>query len=80
MELKTELTLTKVRESFFQCVSNSKWAHHAELAIAEPLTDAVLTEELRRLGAAYGVRHDVRLSGPHLGHPAGGRRAAPHAG
>lgn len=54
-ELKIELTASTLRESFFQCVSNSKWAHTAQLAVACKLTDEVVVEELRRLGASYDV-------------------------
>jgi hypothetical protein len=54
-ELKVELTASTLRESFFQCVSNSKWAHAAQLTVACKLTDEVVVEELRRLGASYDV-------------------------
>jgi hypothetical protein len=52
-ELKVELTASTLRESFFQCVSNSKWAHTAQLTVANRLIDEVVVEELRRLGASY---------------------------
>ena len=55
VELKVELSLSTFREHFFQCVSNSKWAHVAQLIVATPVTDSVLVGELRRLGASYGV-------------------------
>jgi hypothetical protein len=55
VELKVELSLSSFREFFFQCVSNSMWAHSALLAIACPISDALLANELRRLGASYGV-------------------------
>lgn len=55
VELKVELTLSNFREYFFQCVSNSKWAHLAHLVIATPVLDALLVQELRRLGGSYGV-------------------------
>jgi hypothetical protein len=55
VELKTRLTLANFRECFFQCVSNSKWAHHAVLAVAEEITDELLATELRRLGSSYDV-------------------------
>lgn len=54
-ELKVELTLASFRENFFQCVSNSKWAHSAQLAIAAKITDKTLSEELRRLGTSYDI-------------------------
>lgn len=55
IELKVELTLSNFREYFFQCVSNSKWAHLAHLVVATPVLDALLVQELRRLGSSYGV-------------------------
>lgn len=55
VELKVELTLGNFREYFFQCVSNSKWAHLAQLVVATPVSDSLLVGELRRLGASYGV-------------------------
>ena len=55
VELKVELSLGSFREHFFQCVSNSMWAHQACLAVAMPITDSLLGAELRRLGASYGV-------------------------
>jgi hypothetical protein len=55
IELKVDLTLGNFREFFFQCVSNSKWAHLAQLVVATPISDALLVSELRRLGASYGV-------------------------
>lgn len=55
VELKVDITLSTAREYFFQCVSNSKWAHHAHLVIAKPITEQVLSTELRRLGTSFGV-------------------------
>ena len=55
VELKVGLSLSSFRESFFQCVSNSKWAHGATLAIANTIDDKTLSDELRRLGASYDV-------------------------
>ena len=54
-ELKVAVTSSSLRSDFFQCVSNSKWAHNAQLAIATEVTDEVLSDELKRLGASYGV-------------------------
>jgi hypothetical protein len=55
VELKTELAAGTFREAFFQCVSNSKWAHSAQLAVAGRISDETLAEELRRLGTSYDV-------------------------
>lgn len=54
-ELKAELRFTNFRENFFQCVSNSKWSHIAQLSIAIDITDSKLIEELARLGKSYDV-------------------------
>ncbi|MBR0705402.1 hypothetical protein [Bradyrhizobium liaoningense] len=55
VELKVELSLSTFREYFFQCVSNSMWAHSSALVIACPILDALLAKELRRLSSSYGV-------------------------
>ncbi len=55
VELKVELAAASFREAFFQCVSNSKWAHSAQLAVATKISDETLAEELRRLGTSYDV-------------------------
>lgn len=54
-ELKVEVSASTLREIFFQCVSNSRWAHKSRLAIAADLEDEILVKELQRLGASYGV-------------------------
>lgn len=55
VELKIEVSLSNVREYFFQCVSNSKWAHSADLVVAKPISDTLLAKEIRRLGSSFGV-------------------------
>lgn len=55
VELKVSVDSQNFRESFFQCVSNSKWAHSSALVIAKAVTDNTLAEELRRLGTSYDV-------------------------
>lgn len=55
VELKVALTLSTHRESFFQCLSNSKWAHESVLAVAANVNDKTLRDELERLGASYDV-------------------------
>lgn len=54
-ELKTEVKASNLREAFFQCVSNSKWAHSAQLIIASEITDSTIESELSRLGRSYEV-------------------------
>lgn len=54
-ELKVSISDSNLREYFFQCVSNSKWANKSTLAIAKPITDEALASEVRRLGSSYGI-------------------------
>ncbi|MEZ5300976.1 MAG: hypothetical protein R3F11_10040 [Verrucomicrobiales bacterium] len=54
-KMRLESTLDSYRQDFFQCLSNSSWAHCAEVAIAAPIADDQLIEGYRRLGAEYGV-------------------------
>jgi hypothetical protein len=54
-ELKTDVSAGTLRQVFFQCVSNSRWAHTTELVIASDVSDQSIANELRRLGASYGV-------------------------
>lgn len=56
IELKVSVSSSTLREAFFQCLSNSRWANHAILAIAAPIDDAQLANELRRLGTSYGIQ------------------------
>lgn len=56
VELKVEVSLSGFRQAFFQCLSNSRWAHVPCLAVAAHITDQLLADELRRLGTSYGVR------------------------
>jgi hypothetical protein len=55
VELKVSLSLSTFRENFFQCLSNSKWAHGAVLAVATSVDDKTLRDELERLGTSYDV-------------------------
>jgi len=54
-ELKVDLRAANLRESFFQCVSNSKWANVSQLVVAGPISDQSVVEELARLGSSYEV-------------------------
>jgi hypothetical protein len=54
-ELKVEVAASSLREVFFQCVSNSRWAHSAQLVIACEISDDRVAEELKRLGTSYDV-------------------------
>ena len=54
-ELKRQLSLSNLREAFFQTVSNSSWANETYLAAADIDTDADFNNELERLSSAFGV-------------------------
>ncbi|MDM7325609.1 MAG: hypothetical protein P3X23_000625, partial [Thermosynechococcus sp. Uc] len=54
-ELKRELTFSNLRESFFQAVSNSSWAHQGYLVAAEFSEDADFLQELKRLSNSFGI-------------------------
>lgn len=54
-KMKLDVDHGSVREDFFQCLSNSTWAHTGELIIAAPVTDEKLVEDLRALGTEFGI-------------------------
>lgn len=54
-ELKKELTFSNLRQSYFQAVSNSSWAHEGYLVISKMAEDQDLIDELRRLNNAFGI-------------------------
>jgi hypothetical protein len=54
-EIKRELTFSNLRESFFQAVSNSSWAHQGYLVAAEVDQDEDFIEELSRLSTSFGI-------------------------
>jgi hypothetical protein len=54
-ELKREITITNIRESFFQAVSNSSWANEGYLVAARIDTDEDFEYELKRLSTAFGI-------------------------
>ena len=54
-ELKVSVNSSDLRSCFFQCLSNSRWAHKAQLSVAIDITDEALADELRRLGESFGV-------------------------
>lgn len=54
-EIKRELTFNNLRESFFQAVSNSSWAHQGYLVAAEISQDSDFHSELKRLSNAFGI-------------------------
>lgn len=54
-ELKRELNFRNLRESFFQAVSNSSWAHEGYLAASNIDESDELHEELSRLSGSFGI-------------------------
>lgn len=54
-ELKRELSITNIREAFFQAVSNSSWANEGYLAAAEIDNDEDFRTELERLSTSFGI-------------------------
>ncbi|WP_298982380.1 COG2958 family protein [Caldilinea sp.] len=54
-ELKRELSIANLRESFFQSVSNSSWANEGYLVAATIDTDDDFMSELKRLSTAFGI-------------------------
>lgn len=54
-ELKKILNRSNYRESFFQAVSNSSWAHEGYLVCANLKEDEDLISELARLSQSFGV-------------------------
>ena len=54
-ELKKELNLSKLRESFFQAVSNSSWANESYLVAADISNNEDFLKELQRLSSSFGI-------------------------
>jgi uncharacterized protein len=54
-EMKRELDLGNLRESFFQAVSNSSWAHEGYLVASNIKDDTSLKLELERLSNSFGI-------------------------
>ncbi len=54
-ELKKEIAKGNYRESFFQAVSNSSWAHEGYLVAAQIKQDDELLAELERLSMSFGI-------------------------
>jgi hypothetical protein len=54
-EIKRELSFSNLRESFFQCVSNSSWANEAYLVTAKISDNKDFFDELSRLCVSFGI-------------------------
>lgn len=65
-ELKRELNFSNLRESFFQCVSNSSWANEAYLVAATISENEEFFDELSRLCTSFGIGViELDLEDPH---------------
>jgi hypothetical protein len=53
--MKIGITISNLRECFFQAVSNSSWAHEGYLVALNYDEDEELLSEMRRLSAAFGI-------------------------
>lgn len=54
-EIKKEVTFGKLREYYFQAVSNSSWANQGYLVAVEFSKEENFLDELRRLNSAFGI-------------------------
>jgi hypothetical protein len=54
-EIKKKLSFGNLRESFFQAVSNSSWAHESYLVTSAISEEKEFTEELVRLCNSFGI-------------------------
>jgi hypothetical protein len=54
-EVKRELSFSNLRESFFQCVSNSSWANESYLVSARISQNEDFFNELSRLSTSFGI-------------------------
>ncbi|GAB3217960.1 hypothetical protein J0A67_01665 [Algoriphagus aestuariicola] len=54
-EIKRELSFSNLRESFFQCVSNSSWANESYLVAARISENEDFSDELSRLSTSFGI-------------------------
>lgn len=54
-EVKRDLDFPSLRQSFFQAVSNSSWAHEGYLVVWRLEPDPEFRDELRRLSQSFGI-------------------------
>ncbi len=65
-EIKRELNFGNLRESFFQCVSNSSWANNSYLVAAEVSENEDFFDELSRLSTSFGIGIiELNIEDPH---------------
>ncbi len=55
VKLKLSINENTFREDFYQCLSNSRWAHYGEFVVAEPIENEAIRAELSALGAEFGI-------------------------
>lgn len=65
-EIKRELSFANLRESFFQCVSNSSWANESYLVAARISENEDFNDELTRLSTSFGIGViELNIEDPH---------------
>jgi len=65
-EIKRELSFANLRESFFQCVSNSSWANESYLVATRISEDEDFMDELERLSLSFGIGViELDIENPH---------------
>jgi len=73
-EIKKALTKANYRESYFQAVSNSSWAHEGYLVAADILQEDEFLAELERLASSFGIGiielDPADIDGSHILYPA----------
>lgn len=67
-DLKRELTFANLRESYFQAVSNSSWAHEGYLAAPNIDDSEDLRDELARFSGSFRIGVvELNLENPQAG-------------
>ena len=73
-EIKKSLTKANYRESYFQAVSNSSWAHEGYLVAIDILQDDEFLAELERLTSSFRIGiiqiNPSDIDGSHILYPA----------
>ena len=54
-EMKIEITMSTLKEYYFQAVSNSSWAHEGYLVTLKLDDEPSLIDEIRRLNNSFGI-------------------------
>lgn len=64
-EMKIKVTLADLRESYFQAVSNSSWAHEGYLVALDYEDSDDLMDEMQSLSVAFGIGF-IQLDAKHI--------------